>query len=419
MKRLILYILPAILLMSACSEDYNKNNFPGYEDAANPTNVVKYTYTLINTDYSAIATTLKKPVNDSITLLNTQLKTTKTHDDSVKIQAIIARLKTKLTTDSTCVAATAIETNKMFINSTQAAKLISNFLLTKYLYCDANSSAIINYNQSYDTTKIATADKYTLVTTDYDAMGTTTSRPGQFDNFSTSIDPNYYLPIFLKKTYPFAVSGDLKLIRYKYFANSATTQVGTVYIYDGSNWNNYNTTSQSSKTFEYRNGVWLDRLILKESFTKDFGVFTSVKAVGTYNWAWGTYNGASYIKANAYGATPSEIWLISPAIDLKDRLNPVFTYDQSIAYATGQTLSDLINVYISTDYNGNNLSTANWKRLEVTYPPIPASSWSAFVNAGNISLKAYVNQKVYIAFKYVATTTAIGWEISNVNITEN
>lgn len=405
--------------MTACTEDYNKDNFPGYEDAANPTNVTKYTYTLVNTDYSAIATVLKKPVNDSITLMKTQLKAATTHADSVRIQAVITRLNTKLTTDSTCVAATAIETNRMFINSTQAAKLISNFLLTKYLYCDANSAAIINYNQSYDTTKIATADKYTLVTTDYDAMGTTTSRPGQYDNFSTSIDPNYYLPLFLKKTYPFAVAGDLKLLRYKYFANSATTQVVTVFIYDGTNWLNYNMNSQSSKTFEYRNGAWLDRLILKETFSKDFGVFTAVKAVGSYAWAWGTYNGVNYAKANAYNAMPSEIWLISPAIDLKDRLNPVFTYDHSIAYATGITLSDVINVYISTDYNGNNLSTANWKRLEVTYPAIPASSWSAFVNAGNISLKSYVNQKVYIAFKYVATTTAIGWEISNINITEN
>jgi len=237
----IYYIVSLALLTLFTSCDYNEKNFPGFDQAANPTNLVSYTYALTSADYTTIGQTFTKIYTDSVATFKTQLKSATTKADSAAINAKITRINLKLSTDSTLVAANAISTNKLFINAAQVGKLIPAFLSTKYLYVDANSSANVSYNQSYDTTKIAAANKYTLVNpADYLSMGTATGQPGKGNFFSSTIDPNFYIPIFLKKLYPYAIKGDLKLIRYNY--TSATASIATVYVYDGTAWVNHSFT---------------------------------------------------------------------------------------------------------------------------------------------------------------------------------
>jgi len=414
MKKIYYLVSLAILtLFTSC--DYNATNFPGYDQAAIPTNVVTYSYALASADYSTIGATFTKVYTDSVSALKTKLKTVTTKTDSATINASIARINLKLSTDSTLVAAAAISSNKIFININQAGKLIPIFLATKYPYIDANSSAAITYNLGYDTTKVAVANKYTFVMADYDAMGTTANLPGQYDNFSSAIDPNYFIPIYLKKNYPFAVKGDVKLIRYKYFISTAagTPQVASTFLFDGTNWINYNTTSQSVKTFVFKSGKWLDLLVFKEGFTKDIGTFAQQQVVGTYLWYWGSYN-YGCMAANAYQKGACESWLISPSIDFKDRSNPKLAFDHAVNYGTGLPVTDLTGAYISTDYT-NDVTKATWTKLTFTYPTTFSFT---FLNSGKIDLTAYANKKVTIAFKYVSTGTALAWEISNINITD-
>jgi len=408
----IYYIVSLAILTLFTSCDYNEKNFPGFDQAAIPTNVTNYTYALTSADYTTIGQTFTKIYTDSVATFKTQLKTATTKADSAAINAKITRINLKLTTDSTLVAATAISTNKLFINAAQVGKLIPTFLSTKYLYVDANSSANINYNQSYDTTKIAAANKYTLVNpADYLSMGNATGQPGKGNFFSSTIDPNFYIPIFLKKTYQYAIKGDLKLIRYNY--TTATSSIATLYIYDGTAWVNYNTTSQLSKSFVYRGGKWLDLLIFKEGFTKDIGSFTQQQVVAAYLWYWGSFNGGC-MQANAYNKGACETWLVSPAIDLKDRLNPKLAFDHAVNYGANLPVSDLTGAYISTDYT-NDVTKATWTKLTFTYPTTYSFT---FLNSGKIDLAAYSNKKITIAYKYVSTGTALAWEISNVNITD-
>ena len=408
----IYYIVSLAILTLFTSCDYNEKNFPGFDQAAIPTNVTNYTYALTSADYTTIGQTFTKIYTDSVATFKTQLKTATTKADSAAINAKITRINLKLTTDSTLVAATAISTNKLFINAAQVGKLIPTFLSTKYLYVDANSSANINYNQSYDTTKITAANKYTLVNpADYLSMGNATGQPGKGNFFSSTIDPNFYIPIFLKKTYQYAIKGDLKLIRYNY--TTATSSIATLYIYDGTAWVNYNTTSQLSKSFVYRGGKWLDLLIFKEGFTKDIGSFTQQQVVAAYLWYWGSFNGGC-MQANAYNKGACETWLVSPAIDLKDRLNPKLAFDHAVNYGANLPVSDLTGAYISTDYT-NDVTKATWTKLTFTYPTTYSFT---FLNSGKIDLAAYSNKKITIAYKYVSTGTALAWEISNVNITD-
>jgi len=174
--------LAVVALLSSCSEDYNEHNFPGYKDAATPTNVATYAYTLVTADYSTIS------------------------------KATLAAA----TTNADSTTAKAIGTNKYFLSNTTASTSIALFLKTKYPYVDEGSSATINYNLSIDTTTIAASNKYTLVAADYTSMGTAANTPGQYKNFTSAISADYYIPLFLKKVFN-GTKGDIKLIRYQYY----------------------------------------------------------------------------------------------------------------------------------------------------------------------------------------------------------
>jgi hypothetical protein len=415
-----IYFLTSILLtvfFTAC-QDYNNTNFPGYNQAAIPTNLVNTTYTMVPADYSTIATAIKKPVNDSITLMKTNLKNAKTKTDSTAIQTIITKLNDKLNTDSTMLAAKAIADNKIFLNQKQFSKWIPVVLISKYPFCDAKSVITVNFNQNYDTTKIATTDKYTLVTADYDAMGTGINAPGQYDNFSSAIDPNFYLPIFLKTFYLYAKSGDLKLIRYKYYNGKSTVQYTSVFKFDGSSWSNSATNSSVNAKFIFKDKVWqfYNTEIYAEKFTKDISGLTPVVVKGTYTWTWGAFNNGCAV-ANAYQKGETEIWLVTPSIDLSNRPKANFSFDYAINYATGLPISDLASVYVSTDYT-TDVTKATWTKLNLNYPSNFVSSWT-FINTGKIDLlSAYAGKKITIGFKYVSTGTAIAWEISNILVSE-
>jgi hypothetical protein len=426
--------LAVIALLSSCSEDYNEHNFPGYTDAATPTNVVSYVYTFTNSDYTTIGNTIKKPIEDKITIQNNlvkakekELKDATTATDSARIKTELTALKTlvndsisRLKLDSLYTTGVSIVNNRVFKDSTQFIANIPLILNTKYPYVDDKSTAEISFNLSFDTTKISAANKYTFVTIDYDAMGTTASLPGENDYFTSAISPDYYIPLYLSKNYPYASSGDLKLIRYKYYlAKGNIPLTATVYKYDGSKWVNYNSTAQTQAKFTYKNNAWtfVKSEVFIEKFVKDIGYFTQQQVVGSYLWYWGTYNGGC-MQANAYGKGSCESWLISPIIDLKDRTNPTLSFEHVINYYnTSLILTDLASVYVSTDYT-NDVTKATWTKMSITYPTNlnTFATGLPWTNSGKINLTAYANKKITFAFKYVSAGTAIAWEVSKINV---
>jgi len=233
--------LAVIALLSSCSEDYNEHNFPGYKDAANPTNVVSYTYTMTDADYTTIANAIKKPVTDSIANFKTKLKTAN-HDDSISINTTIARLNTRLTSETPYINATYVGSNKLLNSQLKGADYIPVLLNSKYLYTDKGSTVkVIYYNvDNGDTTAIPATDRFTLTTADYIQMGTGTNQPGQYKNMSSSISSIItYLNTYLKTKCPYAVSGTVKVVSYVYYdSNKATKRQYRILTFDGQNWGN-------------------------------------------------------------------------------------------------------------------------------------------------------------------------------------
>lgn len=261
MKKIYFIAGLAVFTLFTSCKDYNDTNFPGYKDAVSPTNLASYKYVLTSADYTTIGNTIKKSIEDKITTQNQlisnkelELKNAKNATDSTRIKTELAALKlvvtdsiTKLKLDPKYVAGVALNTNKCFADSSQFITNIPLILNSKYLYTDENSLVEATFNFKYDTTKIATANKYTLVIpTDYALMGTGTGLPGKNNYFSSDINPDYYIPIWLKDNNHYAKSGDIKLIRYQYIASNVTKQVATVFIFDGTNWVNYNASSETT-----------------------------------------------------------------------------------------------------------------------------------------------------------------------------
>jgi hypothetical protein len=388
MKKIYFIVSLVVLAIFTSCQDYNEKNFSGYKDAANPTNVVTYTYALVDADYSTIS--------------KAALKNAKNATDSAN--------------------AKSIATSKFFQTSTPAGSLIPLLLNTKYIYADEKSVANVTYNYSvpYDTLTIVTANKYALVSpTDYAAMGVATGQPGKSNNFSSTVDPNFFIPIWLKVTkFPYAKAGDVKLIRYKYYVSSTITNtISDVFVFDGTNWSKYKTSNPVTKTFVYKGGQWLDILIYK-GLTSGFGDFTTYSVKGAQVWVWDpVYVNA---KMSGYDATAkvnadNEDWLISPSIDLTTRAAAKLIFNHTGKFFG--TPSNEATLWVSVNYTSGDPTAATW--TQVTIPNYMPNADYVFISSGIIDLQSYVGKKITLGFKYLSSPAAAGtWEVQNVTMTE-
>lgn len=220
------------VLLSACNK-YN-DQFDGLDAKIITTNLAAYTYTLTDADYTAIATTVNKVANDSITLLNNQLKTASSAD-SILIKADIARIKA----DPDYVNATYVGANKFFNSTLQAKDYVPYLLNMNYLFADKGSIMNATYNivDMGDTLAIPAASKFTLTSDDYFLMGNAANQPGQYNNMSSVMPVLRYLNSFLKLKCPYAVAGDIKMVSYQYYdTNKTTKRQFRILTFDGLSW---------------------------------------------------------------------------------------------------------------------------------------------------------------------------------------
>ena len=224
--------LAFVLLLSSCSK-FN-DQFDGLDAKTAITNLAAYTYTLVDADYTTIATAVNKVANDSITLLNNQLKTASSAD-SIVIKANIARIKA----DSTYINANYVGANKFFNSKLEAKNYVTYLLNMNYIYADKASTmnAIYNVVDKGDTLSVPATSKFNLTADDYNLMGQGANQPGLYDNMSNIMPVLKYLDTFLKLKCPYAVSGDVKMVTYLFYdSNKATKKQYRVLTFNGTNW---------------------------------------------------------------------------------------------------------------------------------------------------------------------------------------
>lgn len=156
--------------------------------------------------------------------------------------------------------------------------------------------------------------------------------------------------------------------------------------------------------------------IFSEPFDTSQGEFeiVDVKLSGlSYVWAFSSQY--TCMKASAYSnqhAYESESWLISPAIDLSAVGSAKLSFSHACKYETNPQQE--MTVWLTSDYTGD-VATTEWNQVPLT----EYGSNFSFINSGAIDLSQYVGGNVYVAFKYISTSSnAATWEIRNVLVKE-
>ena len=186
----------------------------------------------------------------------------------------------------------------------------------------------------------------------------------------------------------------------------------------------YGVITRYNSTVQFVLNLWSDLYhftnnfpLLSEDFAAGLGVFKGYSVTGAQTWTTATFDdGCALMSGYSSGSRyPNEDWLISPKVDLTGKANAVMNVYQAVNYLEGKW--EYIQVMISADYDGTSSPATQGTWTELTVPNRPAGNNWTFVDSGEISLAAYADQKVYIAFKYTSTSSiASSWEVGSVSI---
>lgn len=139
--------------------------------------------------------------------------------------------------------------------------------------------------------------------------------------------------------------------------------------------------------------------------------FTNVAETGTTLWAEQRFDSNGYAEFLSDTDTPSTAWLITPEIDLGTTSRTL--HFQSAQHHLPQEGSAL-QIYISTNYNGSDISAARWIPLQAKTPTLYIE-WYKFISSGEISLVGY-SGKVHIAFKASHASKGAGYYVDNLKV---
>jgi hypothetical protein len=298
-KSKIFSLLVALLLLAGC--DYNDKYFDGYDDIT-VTDIVKYegTYTgdYPTDGYFTNKTELQTAVNTMLKGIYKYCDKGSTAKVSVLYGDITAGFTSVTPTASYTLVADdydAMGTSSGYpgkYNNFDATMNVDSFLIsfcaTKYAdaatgdivmitykYYSGSTSDVSAYYQKtstswvkYEVEVFSTDLSYTLVTADYDSMGTASGEPGKYNNFDANMDIDHYLTVFLKEKYPYAAEDVTCQVYYTYYASSVSTTKSLIYKYNGSAWVAFDpyadtveiTTKTAEMTYDGSNWI-LERLL--------------------------------------------------------------------------------------------------------------------------------------------------------------
>jgi len=120
-------------------------------------------------------------------------------------------------------------------------------------------------------------------------------------------------------------------------------------------------------------------------------------------WKSMVYSGNGYAEFNTTSTTAAEnvAWLVSPKISLTGYKNAVLSFRSAQHDLKMDSPLNTLEVYVSTNFDGSNISKAKWTKLEAKTPSLATPS-KAFISSGGIDLSSY-SGNINIAFKYIGS----------------
>lgn len=276
----------------------------------------------------------------------------------------------------------------------------------------ANKSVVYRYDGSaWKTYTVSDAKVMAVQPSMYDAIGST-----------TIAKPANCLPQLLQQTYPFAEDGQKVAVVYRKSASALAAVEYTYSVTEG--WAESKPYKKETTTFaNTENGYEAQiSMYLNESLLGSEGGFVAYNVnIGTLSYVWSNTSAYGW-KASAYANKTnqaSESWLVSPALNMKKGKDPVLSFDEALNFLGSNNLTDFIQVKVSTNFDGNDVTAATWDDLEID--PATRSTgdnWN-FVTVGPVSLAKYAGNTVHIAFVYKSTdAVAPTYEFKNILVKE-
>ncbi len=148
-----------------------------------------------------------------------------------------------------------------------------DLVMVTYEYYDSGASTVNEFYQfdgaQWDVASEGIPDGvevYVLTDDDYDSMGD----PGKYNNFSSSDEPEDYLPKFLELNYPYAQDGDIVAVLYKYYSVSTSTKA-IQYTFTNGSWEEYQSTVEKTDQYILTTSGWIfDPTVLYEMVSSDY-----------------------------------------------------------------------------------------------------------------------------------------------------
>lgn len=126
-------------------------------------------------------------------------------------------------------------------------------------------------------------DVYYLSSSDYDSMGEGSGQPGRFNNFSSSVPADAFLPTFLSLTSPYAFGQeeDELFVIYKYFSGGLQTR-GNLYTVINGEWVGHSSVISTGLQFGHDGVQWVPDNTIRYTFTSNDVAFISNAFIDIY-----------------------------------------------------------------------------------------------------------------------------------------
>ena len=152
----------------------------------------------------------------------------------------------------------------------------------------------------------------------------------------------------------------------------------------------------------------------------DLPGWTNYAEAGNVKWKERVYSGDGYAEFNTYGSGDATniAWLITPSIDITGKTGVKCSFQSAQNFVS--SASNTVEVYASTDYNGTDVTTATWTRVDARVADASTTGY-LFVPSGEVDLTPFeAAGHVFIAFKAIGsgTNTALDglFEINNLYV---
>lgn len=131
----------------------------------------------------------------------------------------------------------------------------------------------------------------------------------------------------------------------------------------------------------------------------------NIATEGTKLWKEEVYQGNGYAEFSAFssGSATNTCWLISPAINLSSYTTKQLEFEVAQHHLDVDSPNNSLEVLISTDFDGINVSTATWTPLQANLP-VKATSWYVFLKS-SINISNISGTNVHVAFKFKGSGT--------------